>query len=233
MINLCRRLQVPRPWLLLLAARRGAWPPGDPVAADCISELARKSVYRLVLGDLDRSPGQGAVPYPYGSHRRFHPDPVFRPYRVSSRWQDLARQLFEAFPCPLLLVEFKRNRTWHIEGMQPGVMQQACAGPGRPLRQRPGRFQPADLAHAAFAQAVPLRPGDPPRPRRGVPAFRRQGAGQLRAGRPQPRHRRRPDRSARTIRGSPSTTRCSSARPPMSPITPTVSPRRPRAKGWW
>ena len=36
--------------------------------------------------------------------------------------QDLARQLFEAFPCPLLLVEFKRNRTWHIEGIKPGAI---------------------------------------------------------------------------------------------------------------
>ncbi|MGZ3009864.1 RimK-like ATPgrasp N-terminal domain-containing protein, partial [Pseudomonas aeruginosa] len=35
---------------------------------------------------------------------------------------DLARQLFEAFPCPILLVEFRRQQGWHIEGVRPGVL---------------------------------------------------------------------------------------------------------------
>ncbi len=35
--------------------------------------------------------------------------------------QDLARQVFEAFPCPLLLVEFRRDRAgWHIGGLKLG-----------------------------------------------------------------------------------------------------------------
>ncbi|MGV8403577.1 RimK-like ATPgrasp N-terminal domain-containing protein, partial [Pseudomonas aeruginosa] len=37
--------------------------------------------------------------------------------------QDLARQLFEAVPCPLLLVECNLNRTWHIEVIKPGAVR--------------------------------------------------------------------------------------------------------------
>ncbi|WP_369294173.1 RimK-like ATPgrasp N-terminal domain-containing protein, partial [Klebsiella pneumoniae] len=32
------------------------------------------------------------------------------------------RQLFETFPCPILLVEFRKNNGWHIEGVKSGVL---------------------------------------------------------------------------------------------------------------
>ena len=36
--------------------------------------------------------------------------------------QDLARQLFEVFACPILLVEFRRTNGWHIEGIKSGAL---------------------------------------------------------------------------------------------------------------
>jgi glutathione synthase/RimK-type ligase-like ATP-grasp enzyme len=33
--------------------------------------------------------------------------------------QDLARQVFELFPCPLLRIEFRRDRTWQIGAIRP------------------------------------------------------------------------------------------------------------------
>ncbi|KOF14005.1 hypothetical protein ACX16_22700, partial [Vibrio parahaemolyticus] len=86
-----------------------------------ISELARKSLYSLVLEDLDRTLDKALAAHPYGSTDGFTLTLYFGRTDIEPL-QDLARQLFEAFPCPLLLVEFKRNRTWHIEGIKPGAI---------------------------------------------------------------------------------------------------------------
>lgn len=36
--------------------------------------------------------------------------------------QDIARQLFEAFPCPILLVDFRKADSWQIAGLRPGSL---------------------------------------------------------------------------------------------------------------
>ncbi|WP_160287289.1 RimK family protein [Pseudomonas knackmussii] len=84
-----------------------------------ISELARKSLYGLALEDLDRTLDKALAAHPYGSTDGFTLTLYFGRTDIEPL-QDLARQLFEAFPCPMLLVEFRKARGWHIEGIKPG-----------------------------------------------------------------------------------------------------------------
>ncbi|HBO0049514.1 TPA: RimK family protein [Pseudomonas aeruginosa] len=119
-INLCRHYKYLRHgyYCSLLAEARGH---KVIPSVRTISELARKSLYSLVLEDLDRTLYKALAAHPYGSTDGFTLTLYFGRTDIEPL-QDLARQLFEAFPCPLLLVEFKRNRTWHIEGIKPGAI---------------------------------------------------------------------------------------------------------------
>ena len=119
-INLCRHYKYLRHgyYCSLLAEARGH---KVIPSVRTISELARKSLYSLVLEDLDRTLDKALAAHPYGSTDGFTLTLYFGRTDIEPL-QDLARQLFEAFPCPLLLVEFKRNRTWHIEGIKPGAI---------------------------------------------------------------------------------------------------------------
>ena len=87
----------------------------------CISELARKSVYGLALGGLDKALDKALCRTPYGATDGFTLTLYFG-HTEFEPLADLARQLFEAFPCPILLVEFRRQQGWHIEGVRPGVL---------------------------------------------------------------------------------------------------------------
>ncbi|KAF1051410.1 MAG: Ribosomal protein S6--L-glutamate ligase [Stenotrophomonas maltophilia] len=84
-----------------------------------ISELSRKALYGLALEDLDRTLDKALTDHPYGSTDGFTLTLYFGRTDIEPL-QELARQLFEAFPCPMLLVEFRKNRSWHIEGIKPG-----------------------------------------------------------------------------------------------------------------
>ena len=119
-INLCRHYKYLRHgyYCSLLAEARGH---KVIPSVRTISELARKSLYSLVLEDLDRTLDKALAAHPYGSTDGFTLTLYFGRTDIEPLL-DLARQLFEAFPCPLLLVEFKRNRTWHIEGIKPGAI---------------------------------------------------------------------------------------------------------------
>ncbi|MEM5617106.1 RimK family protein [Pseudomonas aeruginosa] len=88
----------------------------------CISELARKSVYGLALGGLDKALDKAPVPYALWRHRRLHPDPVFRPYRVRAAGRPRApvvRSLSLSDPAGWSSVA---SRAAHIEGVRPGVL---------------------------------------------------------------------------------------------------------------
>lgn len=86
-----------------------------------ISELARKALYSLALEDLDRTLDKALADHPFGSTDGFTLTLYFGRTDIEPL-QELARQLFEAFPCPLLLVEFRRNDSWHITGIKPGAL---------------------------------------------------------------------------------------------------------------
>jgi glutathione synthase/RimK-type ligase-like ATP-grasp enzyme len=86
-----------------------------------ISELARKSLYGLALDDLDRVLDKTLSHHLYSSTEGFTLTLYFGRTPIEAL-QELARQLFEAFPCPILLVEFKKHNGWHIVGVKSGVL---------------------------------------------------------------------------------------------------------------
>ncbi|MGC4010204.1 MAG: RimK family protein [Pseudomonas sp.] len=86
-----------------------------------ISELAKKSLYGLALDGLERSLEKALAQHPCASTDGF----TLRLYFGHTELQPLqsiARQLFEAFPCPILLVDFRRTDAWHIAGIRPGAL---------------------------------------------------------------------------------------------------------------
>ncbi|MDF3865480.1 RimK family protein [Pseudomonas denitrificans (nom. rej.)] len=86
-----------------------------------ISELAKKSLYGLALDGLEMTLEKALDQHPCASTDGF----TLRLYFGRTDLvplQPIARQLFEAFPCPILLVDFRRTDAWHIAGMRPGAL---------------------------------------------------------------------------------------------------------------
>ncbi|MFZ5959303.1 RimK family protein [Pseudomonas knackmussii] len=86
-----------------------------------LSELARKSLYGLTLEDLERSLEKAIGKHPFANTEAFTLSLYFGRTDLEPL-QDIARQLFEAFPCPILLVEFRKGETWQIAGIRPGSL---------------------------------------------------------------------------------------------------------------
>lgn len=86
-----------------------------------ISELTRKSLYGLALDDLDKTLEKALSHHVYSDTEGFTLTLYFGQTSIEPL-QELARQLFEVFPCPILLVEFRRTNGWHIEGVKFGTL---------------------------------------------------------------------------------------------------------------
>ena len=86
-----------------------------------ISELTRKSLYGLALDDLDKTLEKALSHHAYSDTEGFTLTLYFGKTNIEPL-QDLARQLFEVFACPILLVEFRRTNGWHIEGIKSGAL---------------------------------------------------------------------------------------------------------------
>lgn len=86
-----------------------------------ISELTRKSLYGLALDDLERTLEKALANHPYAETEGFTLSLYFGRTDMEPL-QDIARQLFEAFPCPILLVEFRKAATWQIAGIKAGAL---------------------------------------------------------------------------------------------------------------
>ncbi len=86
-----------------------------------ISELTRKSLYGLALDDLDKVLETALQDHPYDNTEGFTLTLYFGQTTLAPL-NDLARQLFEAFPCPILLVEFRKRENWHIAGIKSGAL---------------------------------------------------------------------------------------------------------------
>ena len=86
-----------------------------------ISELTRKALYGLALDDLDKTLEKALSNHLYSDTEGFTLTLYFGRTHIEPL-QELARQLFELFPCPILLVDFKRTNTWHIEGVKFGAL---------------------------------------------------------------------------------------------------------------
>ncbi|MBD9504523.1 RimK family protein [Pseudomonas sp. PDM17] len=86
-----------------------------------ISELAKKSLYGLALDGLEKTLEKALDQHPCASTDGFTLRLYFGRTDLEPL-QPIARQLFEAFPCPILLVDFRRTDAWHIAGVRPGAL---------------------------------------------------------------------------------------------------------------
>lgn len=116
-INLCRsyRYLSLGYYCSLLAEAR--WHRVIP-SVKTLSDLSSKAVYSLNLEDLDDLVQKILAKRtdPAGSTFQFH---IFFGQGEFPYLQDVARQIFDQFPCPLLKVELKRRDTWQISSIKP------------------------------------------------------------------------------------------------------------------
>ncbi|MFA7632390.1 MAG: RimK family protein [Thiohalomonadaceae bacterium] len=117
-INLCRSykyLSVAYYCSLLAEARNHKVIPSVKVMMD----LSSKAMYSLNAVSLDEEVARSFRKYHKDSHERvFEMDVFFGNCRFEAM-ADLARQIFEVFPCPLLRIGFRRAESgWHIESIK-------------------------------------------------------------------------------------------------------------------
>jgi len=87
-----------------------------------ISELTKKSLYSLALDDLGKTLDKALSNTLYSNTEGFTLTLYFGKTNLEPL-QELARQIFEIFPCPILLVEFRKSNSWRIDGIKSGVLQ--------------------------------------------------------------------------------------------------------------
>ncbi len=82
-----------------------------------INDLRKRSLYGLDIGDLN---GKLAQVLPAGSQDTTDLGILLHFGQTPhTDLQDLARQIFEIFPCPLLRIEFRHERSWRIGAIKP------------------------------------------------------------------------------------------------------------------
>ena len=82
-----------------------------------VNDLRRRSLYGLDIEDLNAKlthflPAGGRDTTDFGIL-------VYFGVTAYPALQDLARQVFEMFPCPLLRIEFERDRVWQVSSIKP------------------------------------------------------------------------------------------------------------------
>ncbi len=121
-INLCRSysyLSTGYYCSLLAEARRHRVLPG----VKTLSELTRKALYSLEASDLDESM-QKQLGRSSSDTVDVH---LYFGHCEDKRFQDIGRQVFDLFPCPLLRIEFKRNGRWSIQRIRSVGLNQLDA----------------------------------------------------------------------------------------------------------
>lgn len=131
-----------------------------------LSELARKSLYGVGLDDLERVIQRALANHPYASTEAFTLTLYFGKTGIEPL-QEIGRQLFETFPCPVLLVEFRRGETWQIAGIRPGALhklrdeQQHLFADALDAFNRRTWRQPASRRVARYDLAILHDPAEP------------------------------------------------------------------------
>ena len=115
-INLCRSFKYLGIgyYVSLLAEARG---PRVIPSVRTINDLRKRSLYGIDIEDLNAKLGKFL---PEAS--RDTSDFALLVYFGQSSYAplaDLARQVFETFPCPILRIEFERQRVWQIASVRP------------------------------------------------------------------------------------------------------------------
>ncbi len=182
-INLCRSyryLSVGYYCSLLAEARRHRVIP----SVKSMLDLSSKAMYSLDAVNLDEQVQK--------SFRRHHKDSAETEFEMDvyfgrCRYEalaDLARQIFETFPCPMLRVSFRRQDRWHITAIKP-VSLRRLGGDGKAFfhesvagyLKRRWRL-PKAKTPARFDLAVLHNPSDPlpPSDKRALQNFIKAGA---------------------------------------------------------
>lgn len=114
-INLCRSYKYLGPgyYVSLLAEARGH---RVIPSVRTINDLRKRSLYGLDIGDLNQ---KLANTLPGGEDTTDFGILVHFGQTSHPALADLARQVFELFPCPLLRIEFTRERMWQIGSIRP------------------------------------------------------------------------------------------------------------------
>jgi glutathione synthase/RimK-type ligase-like ATP-grasp enzyme len=119
-INLCRSYKYLGTgyYVSLLAEARGhkVMP-----SVRTVNDLRRRSLYGVDIEDLNTKlthflPAGGRDTTDFGIL-------VYFGETAYPALQDLARQVFESFPCPLLRIEFERDRVWQVSAIKPVGLQ--------------------------------------------------------------------------------------------------------------
>ncbi len=121
-INLCRSyryLSLGYYCSLLAEARKHKILP----TVRTLTDLSRKSIYGLEIEDLDAVIQRGFKNRPETASEASFEIRIFFGQSEDGFLQELARQLFDLFRCPMLKVEFKLNGKWQIESIRPGLIQ--------------------------------------------------------------------------------------------------------------
>jgi glutathione synthase/RimK-type ligase-like ATP-grasp enzyme len=88
-----------------------------------VTDLQSKSIYGLSIEDLHEIIQRSILnkaDNPQGSTFSIH---VYFGQCEDEDFQDLSRQIFDLFPCPILRVDFKLNGKWQISTIRPGLLQ--------------------------------------------------------------------------------------------------------------
>lgn len=114
-LNLCRDTDYHSPgyYASLLAEARGH---KVIPSVKTLQDLSRKSLYGSALSDLDKRVGKLFRDQPT-EVTRFELLICFGECEAKG-FRQLAHALFETFRCPLIKVEFKRGKVWHINGIR-------------------------------------------------------------------------------------------------------------------
>lgn len=83
-----------------------------------ISDLSRKAIYNLEIGDLDALVQKSLRNHAAEEGGRFELLVSFG-HCGNAAFGELAREIFELFPSPLLRVEFRRRGRWEIDAIRP------------------------------------------------------------------------------------------------------------------
>ncbi|HET9049350.1 MAG TPA: RimK family protein [Chiayiivirga sp.] len=82
-----------------------------------INDLRRRSIYGLDIDDLNQRLSK-FLPEDDSDRSDFNVRVYFGQTR-HGELAEIARQVFEAYPCPILRLEFERNRSWQLNAVKP------------------------------------------------------------------------------------------------------------------
>ncbi|MEO8459791.1 MAG: RimK family protein, partial [Dokdonella sp.] len=163
-INLCRTYKYLGTgyYVSLLAEARGH---KVIPSVRAINDLRRRSLYGLDIEDLNAKLGKFLA-----AGGRDTTDFGILVYFGETSYpslEDLARQVFETFPCPILRIEFERERIWQISAIKPAGLHTLSEGQEDGFAQSLDRFskkiwrKPRTRRKYRFDLAMLVDPSDP------------------------------------------------------------------------